>query len=179
MRFKASVMNEEEMRRALIRISHEIIERNRGVENLVFVGIQTRGVPLSREICKIVKDVENVEVPCGSLDITLYRDDFSLISDHPQINGTDLPFSITGVNVVLVDDVLYTGRTIRAAMDAISEMGRPMSIQLAVLVDRGGRELPIGANYVGKTLPTSRSELVSVSVAETDGKNGVDIYSVD
>ena len=118
-------------------------------------------------------------MPCGSLDITLYRDDFSLIGDHPQIKGTDLPFSITGADVVLVDDVLYTGRTVRAAMEAIGEMGRPKTIQLAVLVDRGGRELPIGANYVGKVLPSSRNELVSVNVKSIDGKNGVDIYSVD
>lgn len=179
MRFKAAIMDEEETRRALIRIGHEIIERNRGVKNIVLVGIQRRGVPLSLELKNIIKDVENTEVPCGSLDITLYRDDLSLISDHPQIKGTDLPFSITDVNVVLVDDVLYTGRTVRAAMEAIAEMGRPRSIQLAVLIDRGGRELPIGANYVGKVLPTSRSELVCVNVKEIDGKTGVDIYSVD
>lgn len=179
MRFKAAIMNEEEMRRALIRIGHEIIERNRGVDNLVLVGIQRRGVPLSTDLCKIISDVEGKKVPCGSLDITLYRDDFSLIGDHPQIKGTDLPFSITGADVVLVDDVLYTGRTVRAAMEAIGEMGRPKTIQLAVLVDRGGRELPIGANYVGKVLPSSRNELVSVNVKSIDGKNGVDIYSVD
>lgn len=179
MRFKAAIMNEEEMRRAMIRIGHEIIERNRGVDNLVLVGIQRRGVPLSLELRKIIEDVEGAQVPCGSLDITLYRDDFSLISDHPQIKGTDLPFSIEGANVVLVDDVLYTGRTIRAAMEAIGQMGRPKTVQLAVLVDRGGRELPIGANYVGKVLPTSRNELVSVNVKEVDGKNGVDIYSID
>ncbi len=179
MRFKAAIMTEEEVRRAMIRIGHEIIERNRGVDNIVLVGIHRRGVPLSAELKKIIEDVEKKEVPCGSLDITLYRDDLSLISEHPQIKGTDLPFSITGTDIVLVDDVLYTGRTVRAAMEAISEMGRPKSIQLAVLVDRGGRELPIGANYVGKVLPTSRSELVSVNVKEIDGKNGVDIYSVD
>ena len=179
MRFKAAIMTEEEVRRAMIRIGHEIIERNRGVDNIVLVGIHRRGVPLSAELKKIIEDVEKKEVPCGSLDITLYRDDLSLISEHPQIKGTDLPFSITGTDIVLVDDVLYTGRTVRAAMEAISEMGRPKSIQLAVLVDRGGRELPIGANYVGKVLPTSRIEIVSVNVKEIDGKNGVDIYSVD
>ncbi|MDE6398382.1 MAG: bifunctional pyr operon transcriptional regulator/uracil phosphoribosyltransferase PyrR [Clostridiales bacterium] len=179
MRFKAAIMNEEEVRRALIRIGHEIIERNRGVNDLVVVGIRSRGVPLAAELQSVIADVEGKKVPCGSLDITLYRDDYSLISDHPQIKGTDLPFSIEGVNVVLVDDVLYTGRTVRAAMEAISEMGRPKTIQLAVLVDRGGRELPIGANYVGKTLPTARNELVSVNVKETDGKNSVDIYSID
>lgn len=179
MRFKAAIMNEEEMRRALIRIGHEIIERNRGVDNLVLVGIQRRGVPLSLELQRIIREVEGKTVPCGSLDITLYRDDYSLIDDHPRINGTDLPFSVTGADVVLIDDVLYTGRTVRAAMEAMSEMGRPKSIQLAVLVDRGGRELPIGANYVGKMLPTSRNELVSVSVKDVDGKDGVDIYSID
>lgn len=179
MRFKAAIMNEEEVRRALIRIGHEIIERNRGVNDLVLVGIRSRGVPLAVELQSVIADVEGKKVPCGSLDITLYRDDYSLISDHPQIKGTDLPFSIEGVNVVLVDDVLYTGRTVRAAMEAIGEMGRPKTIQLAVLVDRGGRELPIGANYVGKTLPTARNELVSVNVKETDGKSSVDIYSID
>ncbi len=179
MRFKAAIMNEEEMRRALIRIGHEMIERNRGVDNLVLVGIQRRGVPLAAALRKIIADVEGKEVPCGSLDITLYRDDYSLIDDHPHIKGTDLPFSVTGANVVLVDDVLYTGRTMRAAMEAIGGMGRPKTIQLAVLIDRGGRELPIGANYVGKVLPTSRNELVSVNVKQTDGKDGVDIYSID
>ncbi len=179
MRFKAAIMNEEGMRRALIRIGHEVIERNRGAENLALVGIQRRGVPLSLELKKVIKDVEGVDVPCGSLDITLYRDDFSLIDDHPHIKGTDMPFSITGTNLVLVDDVLFTGRTVRAAMEAICEMGRPKTIQLAVLVDRGGRELPIGADYVGKTVPTSRSELVSVNVKELDGKNCVDIFSID
>ncbi len=179
MRFKASIMSEDEMRRALIRMGHEIIERNRGVNNLVLVGIQRRGVPLAAEIKSIIADVEKAEVPTGSLDITLYRDDLSLISEHPQIKGTDLPFSITGTNVVLVDDVLFTGRTIRAAMEALSEMGRPKTVQLAVLIDRGGRELPIGANYVGKVLPTSHSELVSVNVKDIDGKNCVDIYSLD
>lgn len=179
MRFKTAIMSGEEMRRAMIRIGHEIIERNRGVDNVVLVGIRSRGVPLAQELRQIIADVEGKEVPCGSLDITLYRDDFSLISDHPQIKGSDLPFSLTGADVVLVDDVLYTGRTVRAAMEAIGEMGRPKTVQLAVLVDRGGRELPIGANYVGKAVPTSRNELVSVSVKEIDGKNGVDIYSVD
>lgn len=179
MRFKASIMNEEEMRRALIRVGHEIIERNRGVDNVVLVGIQRRGVPLARSLCKIIADVEGKEVPCGSLDITLYRDDFSLIDDHPQIKGSDMPFSVTGADIVLVDDVLYTGRTVRAALEAIGEMGRPKTIQLAVLVDRGGRELPIGADYVGKTVPSSHNELVSVSVKEIDDKNRVDIFSID
>ncbi|MCI8413622.1 MAG: bifunctional pyr operon transcriptional regulator/uracil phosphoribosyltransferase PyrR [Clostridia bacterium] len=178
MRFKAAIMNGEEMRRVLIRIAHEIIERNGGAEGLALVGIHRRGVPLSLELQKIIRDVEKKEVPCGSLDITLYRDDLSLIADHPQIKGTDLPFAVEGANLILVDDVLYTGRTVRAAMEAIGEMGRPKSIQLAVLIDRGGRELPIGADYVGKMLPTSRSELVSVSVKGTDGEDRVDIYSI-
>ena len=174
MRFKAAIMNDEGMRRALIRIGHEVIERNRGAENLALVGIQRRGVPLSIELKKVIKDVEGIDVPCGSLDITLYRDDFSLIDDHPHIKGTDLPFSITETNIVLVDDVLFTGRTVRAAMEALCEMGRPKTIQLAVLID-----LPIGADYVGKTVPTSRSELVSVNVKALDGKDGVDIFSID
>lgn len=179
MRFKTSIMNEEGVKRALIRMANEITERNKGADNIVLVGIQRRGVPLSRELKRLIKNTEGVDVPCGSLDITLYRDDFSLVDDHPHIKGTDMPFNITDVNVVLVDDVLYTGRTVRAALEAINQMGRPKTIQLAVLVDRGGRELPIGADYIGKTLPTSRTELVSVSVKEIDGKSGVEIFSID
>lgn len=179
MRFKANIMDETQIRRAIIRISHEILERNRGAEKIVLVGIQRRGVPLAKEIAKTIKTVEGKEIPCGILDITLYRDDLSLIAEHPQIKGTDIPFNITGVNLILVDDVLFTGRTVRSAMEAIMEMGRPKSIQLAVLVDRGHRELPIGADYVGKIIPTSKTEIVSVSLMETDAKECVEIYGLD
>lgn len=179
MRFKAAIMDEAQMRRALIRMSHEIIEKNRGVENVILVGIQRRGVPLAKQIADIIQKVEGREVPVGILDITLYRDDLSLIAEHPQIKNTDLPFAIAGANVILVDDVLYTGRTTRAAMEAMSEMGRPKTVQLAVLIDRGGRELPIGPDYVGKVLPCSRDELVSVNVAEIDNVNSVEIYSLN
>lgn len=179
MRLKLKVMDETQIRRALIRMSHEIIEKNRGAGNIILVGIQRRGLPLAKEMAKIIMAVENMEIPVGALDITLYRDDLSLISELPQIKKTDLPFTITGANIVLVDDVLYTGRTIRAAIEALYESGRPKSVQLAVLIDRGNRELPIGADYTGKLLPTSHSELVSVSVPEIDGVSSVEIYSVE
>ena len=179
MRFKTKVMDEMQMRRAIIRMSHEIIEHNRGAESLFLVGIQRRGLPLAREIAKVIFDVEGKEIPVGALDITLYRDDLSLIAELPQIKKTDLPFSITEADIILVDDVLYTGRTARAALEVLAESGRPKTIQLAVLIDRGNRELPIGANYVGKTLPTSHDELVSVNVTEIDGSSSVEIYSMN
>lgn len=179
MRLKATIMDEAQMRRALIRMAHEIIECNHGAENVVLVGIQRRGVPLAKAIAEIIKAVDGVEVPVGILDITLYRDDLSLVAEHPQIKNTDIPFMLMGANVILVDDVLYTGRTIRAAMEAIADCGRAKTIQLAVLIDRGGRELPIGANYIGKVLPSSRDELVSVNVKEIDNSDSVEIYSLN
>ncbi|MDE7394850.1 MAG: bifunctional pyr operon transcriptional regulator/uracil phosphoribosyltransferase PyrR [Clostridiales bacterium] len=178
MRFKATIMDEEQMWRAVIRMGHEIIEHNRGAANLVLVGIESRGVPLAKELAQIIRNVEGREVPCGSLRIS-YRNEAEQRSDTPLLKRTELPFPITGATVVLVDDVLHTGRTVREALEALARTGRPKAIQLAVLVDRGGRELPIGADYVGKTVPTSRNELVSVSVKEIDGKNGVDILSID
>lgn len=179
MKMKAMLMDENAMRRALVRISHEIIERNHGVEDVVLIGIQRRGVPLARQIADCIESVEGVRVPLGILDITFYRDDLSLLNEYPVINSTDVPFLITGKRVVMVDDVLYTGRTARAAMDAIMDLGRPACIQLAVLVDRGHRELPIRADYVGKNVPTSRSEMVGVHVREFDGRNDVALYDVD
>jgi len=178
MRFKAKVMDEQQIRRAVIRMSHEIIEHNRGVEKMLLVGIQRRGLPIARAIAKVIQTVEGNHIPVGSLDITLYRDDLSLIAELPQIKKTELPFSITDANIILVDDVLYTGRTIRAALEVLAECGRPKTVQLAVLIDRGNRELPICANYVGKNLPTSHDELVSVNVPEIDGCSGVEIYSM-
>jgi pyrimidine operon attenuation protein/uracil phosphoribosyltransferase len=166
---KTSIMDADGIRRALIRIAHEITEKNKGVENVALVGIRTRGVPLAARIAEEIQKIENVKVPTGSLDITLYRDDLTTMGYNPVIHGTEIDFDVTGKHIVLVDDVLYTGRTIRAALDAIIDMGRPNSIQLAVLIDRGHRELPIRADYAGKNVPTSRRETVEVTLQE-EGK---------
>jgi len=166
---KARIMDREGIRRALTRIAHEILERNKGTEDLVLIGIRRRGVPLARRLAEKIKEIEGSVVPVGVLDITLYRDDLSTMHHQPVVRQTEVNFPVKGKKVVLVDDVLYTGRTIRAAMDAIMDLGRPRNIQLAALVDRGHRELPIRADYVGKNVPTSRRELVAVRLAETDG----------
>ena len=166
---KTSIMDADGIRRALIRIAHEITEKNKGVENVALVGIRTRGVPLAARIAEEIQKIESVKVPTGSLDITLYRDDLTTMGYNPVIHGTEIDFDVTGKHIVLVDDVLYTGRTIRAALDAIIDMGRPNSIQLAVLIDRGHRELPIRADYAGKNVPTSRKETVDVALQE-EGK---------
>ena len=166
---KTSIMDADGIRRALIRIAHEITEKNKGVEKVALVGIRTRGVPLAARIAEEIQKIENVEVPVGSLDITLYRDDLTTMGYNPVIHGTEIDFDVTGKHIVLVDDVLYTGRTIRAALDAIIDMGRPTSIQLAVLIDRGHRELPIRADYAGKNVPTSRRETIEVALQE-EGK---------
>ena len=169
------IMTADEIRRATIRLSHEIVEKQAGTEGLLLIGIQRRGVPLARRVAEAIRDNEGVEVPVGALDITFYRDDLSLIAQQPVVEGTDLPFGIDGRTVVLVDDVLYTGRTIRAAMDALVDFGRPQAIRLAVLVDRGHRELPIRADHVGKNVPTSREEIVRVHLEEIDDEDGVEI----
>ena len=166
---KTSIMDADGIRRVLIRIAHEITEKNRGVENVALVGIRTRGVPLAARIAEEIQKIENVAVPTGSLDITLYRDDLTTMGYNPVIHGTEIDFDVTGKHIVLVDDVLYTGRTIRAALDALIDMGRPKSIQLAVLIDRGHRELPIRADYAGKNVPTSRKETIEVALQE-EGK---------
>ena len=173
---KAEIMDERSVQRALRRIAHEIIENNRGVEGLTLVGIQRRGVSLTRMLRDLIEEVEGVRLPMGVLDITFYRDDLSMLTEHPVVNTTDLPFQVQNAKIVMVDDVLYTGRTARAAMDAICDMGRPALIQLAVMIDRGHRELPIRADYVGKNLPTSKSELVGVNVPEFDGALSVVLY---
>jgi len=173
MKEKAFVMDEQAMERALKRIAHEIIERNKGVKDMALIGIQRRGVPLARRIAEYIRAFEGAVLPVGILDITFYRDDLSLLSDHPVIKGTDIDFDINHKTIVMVDDVLYTGRTARAAMEALMDLGRPDSIRLAILIDRGQRELPIRADYVGKNTPTSRNEMVRVHVAEIDGKNEV------
>ncbi|NLN42245.1 MAG: bifunctional pyr operon transcriptional regulator/uracil phosphoribosyltransferase PyrR [Clostridiales bacterium] len=178
MKEKAQIMDEAAINRALTRIAHEIIEKNKGVKDVVLIGIQRRGVPLANRLANNIKKYEGVEVPVGILDITLYRDDLSTLAEHPVINSTDIPFDINGKIVVMVDDVLYTGRTARAAMDALIDLGRPKAIQFAVLVDRGHRELPIRADYVGKNLPTSRSEVVNVQVMEVDKVNKVTIAEI-
>jgi pyrimidine operon attenuation protein / uracil phosphoribosyltransferase len=169
---KARVMESEEVRRALIRISHEIVERNKGIEDLVIVGIRTRGAPLADRIASSIASFEGADLPSGALDVTLYRDDVSL--KRPRtVEATTVPSDLDGRVVVLVDDVLYTGRTIRAAFDALLDLGRPRAIRLAVLVDRGHRELPIRADFVGKNLPTAAGEVVKVKVQEVDGEDVV------
>jgi pyrimidine operon attenuation protein/uracil phosphoribosyltransferase len=170
---KVLVLDEERIRRAIARMAHEILEHHRGIQNLALVGIRTRGVYLAERLAKTIQELEGHEVPVGILDITLYRDDLTLLSDLPVMKKTEIPFDPTGKKIVLVDDVLYTGRTVRAALDEILDLGRPASIQLAVLVDRGHRELPIRADYVGKNLPTSQSEHVEVRLKECDPEEGV------
>jgi pyrimidine operon attenuation protein/uracil phosphoribosyltransferase len=170
---KAEIMDEEAMRRALIRMAHEVVEKNRGLADVVLVGVQRRGVPLAARLAKILEEIENQEVPVGELDITLYRDDLTLKADQPIVGRTHIPFDIAGKKVILVDDVLYTGRTVRAALDALMDLGRPQNIQLVVIVDRGHRELPIRADYVGKNVPTSSKEIIHVKVTELDGVDQV------
>lgn len=165
---KAIIMDSQAIKRALTRIAHEIVEHNKGVNDITLVGIRTRGVPLAQRVADEIKRIEGIEVPVGVLDITLYRDDLSTLAYQPIVHETLIPFSINDKKVVLIDDVLFTGRTVRAALDAIIDIGRPSSIQLAVLIDRGHRELPIRADYVGKNVPTSGKEIVSVQLAATD-----------
>lgn len=174
--FKADIMDEQGVRRALRRVAHEIIENNRGVEGLTLVGIQRRGVVLARMLQEMIEEVEGVRLPMGVLDITFYRDDLSSLTEHPVVNTTDLPFQVENARIIMVDDVLYTGRTARAAMDALMDAGRPGKVQLAVLVDRGHRELPIRADFVGKNVPTSLSERIGVNVTEYDGENSVRLF---
>ena len=176
---KATLMDEAAIGRALTRIAHEIIERNDGVENVVLVGIRRRGVPLARQIAENIERIENVQIPVGELDIMLYRDDLTKIADMPRLNNSQIPFDVTDKRVVIVDDVLYTGRTARAAIDAIFALGRPAMIQLAILVDRGHRELPIRADYVGKNVPTSHTEVIAVQLPEFDHETAVKILTLD
>ncbi len=170
---RVRVMDAAAIRRALGRIAHEILERNPSLRGLALVGIQTRGVPLARRLAGRIAEIEGMTPPTGVLDINLYRDDLSRIGDHPVLRKTEIPFGLDGARVVLVDDVLFTGRTIRAALDGIMDLGRPERIQLAVLVDRGHRELPIRADFVGKSVPTDDSETVDVRLEETDGADEV------
>ncbi|MCX7695967.1 MAG: bifunctional pyr operon transcriptional regulator/uracil phosphoribosyltransferase PyrR [Caloramator sp.] len=173
MQIKAKLLDENSIRRTLIRLSHEIIEKNKGVSDIALIGIKTRGVPIAKRIAEFIKQFEGVDVPVGVLDITLYRDDLTEKYEDPKINETKVDFDIKNKKLILVDDVLFTGRTVRAALDAIVDLGRPKSIQLAVLIDRGHRELPIRADYVGKNVPTSLSEIVHVHLKEIDGEDVV------
>ena len=167
------LMDAAAMDRAIIRISHEIVERNDGLDNVAIIGIQKRGVPLAMRIRKLLEEIEGVKVPMGILDITFYRDDLSMLSAHPVVNGTDIPFDVNDKKIILVDDVLYTGRTTRAAIENIFDMGRPANIQLAILIDRGHRQLPFRADYVVKNVPTALSEHIDVEVKEVDGQDRV------
>ncbi len=170
---KARVMTAQDIERILKRMSHEILERNRGLENMIIVGIQRRGVYLANRLGDILAHFESTRVPSGVLDITLYRDDLTLLHDQPVVHSTSIPEDVNSRKILLVDDVLYTGRTVRAALDALMDLGRPESVQLAVLVDRGHRELPIHPDYIGKTIPTSKSEVIEVRLNELDGKDEV------
>jgi pyrimidine operon attenuation protein/uracil phosphoribosyltransferase len=171
------LMSAEDIQRALVRVAHEIIERNKGASDLLLVGMQTRGVPLAKRLATTIQGLEGINVPVGSLDISLYRDDLASLSLKPTVHRTDIPVDVTDKQIVLVDDVFYTGRSIRAAMDALMDLGRPQSIQLVVLVDRGHRELPIRADYVGKNIPTSKNEEIKVAIKEVDGEDKVIIVS--
>ena len=174
---KKVIMNQEDIRRTLARIAHEMIERNKAIEQLILVGVHTRGVPLANRLAANIEEFAGQKIPVGTLDISLYRDDLSSLELQPTVKNTDIPVSVDGKTIVLTDDVLYTGRSIRAAMDALTDLGRPQLIQLAVLVDRGHRELPIRADYVGKNMPSSRHEEIKVSLKETDGVDEVAIIS--
>ncbi len=171
--YKKQIMDENNINRALTRISHEILEKNKGTKDLVLVGIKTRGVPLANRVWEKIQEIEGVELGIGILDVTPYRDDLSKGEEGGEKTGYQLPFSVENKRVILIDDVLFTGRTVRAALDALMDMGRPRLIQLAVLIDRGHRELPIRADYVGKNVPTSRSEVVAVNLVEIDGEDQV------
>lgn len=176
MNLKAVLLDENAIRRSLVRISHEIIEKNKGVDDIVLVGIKRRGYPIAKRISEQILKIEGVKVPVGSVDITLYRDDLSNSGDRPMVKGTNIEVTVKDKKVILVDDVLYTCRTVRAAIDAVMDCGRPISIQLAVLIDRGHKELPIRADYVGKNIPTSKNEVIGVEINEIDGVDAVKIY---
>jgi pyrimidine operon attenuation protein/uracil phosphoribosyltransferase len=171
------IMTQDDIKRTLARIAHEIIERNKVIENLILVGMHTRGVPLAERLAANIEDFAGSKIPVGALDISLYRDDLSSLELKPEVKSTDIPVSVDGKSIVLVDDVLYTGRSTRAAMDALIDLGRPKSIQLAVLIDRGHRELPIRADYVGKNMPSSRHEEIKVQLKESDSVDEVAIIS--
>lgn len=173
LKIKAQIMDEAAVNRAVTRISHQIVEKNKGAGNLVLVGIRRRGEPLAEQIRENILKIEGVDVPCGSIDIGFYRDDLSVVAENPQVRAAELPFSVDDKDLVIVDDVIYTGRTARAAIEAVFSCGRPRSIQLAVLIDRGHRELPIRPDFVGKNIPSSRNELIEVRLPRYDGETAV------
>ncbi|MDD7523186.1 MAG: bifunctional pyr operon transcriptional regulator/uracil phosphoribosyltransferase PyrR [Clostridiales bacterium] len=177
MDFKATILNEADINRTLVRMSHQIIERNHGTDGLCLIGIRTRGLPLAERIAVNIERICGERVPVGEIDITLYRDDLTETAAVPVIKESSIPFSVVNKTVVLVDDVIFTCRTARAALDAVMELGRPSRVQLAVLIDRGHSELPIKPDFVGKNIPTSLSEVISVKLTETDGENSVNIYT--
>lgn len=179
MRFKALLLDDAAICRAVTRISHEILERNKGAQNVLLLGILRRGLPLAEMIRDNIQRIEGVSLPCGALDIRYYRDDLTIEQEEPRVHLSTLPFDIHDKTIVLVDDVIYTGRTVRAAIDAVFSAGRPKRIQLAVLIDRGHRELPIRADYVGKSIPTARSEVVSACVPMYDGKLSVELLQME
>ena len=176
MKLKANLLDDNAIRRSLVRISHEIIEKNKGVEEIVLIGIKRRGYPLAKRIAENIEKIEGVSVEVGYVDISLYRDDITEIEESVKLNSVNLGVEVKGKKVILVDDVLFTCRTVRAAIEAIIDRGRPLSIQLAVLIDRGHKELPIRADYVGKNIPTSKTEIVAVEINEIDGNDSVKIY---
>lgn len=176
MKIKAILLDKSAIKRSLVRISHEIVEKNKGTENIVLVGIKRRGYPIAERISQIIEGFENIKIPVASLDITLYRDDLTNVNETPKVKNSDLDIQIAGKKVILVDDVLYTCRTVRAAIDALMDNGRPELIELAVLVDRGHKELPIRADFVGKNIPTAKEEIVKVEIEEIDGDDSVKIY---
>lgn len=177
MNFKAKIFDDSDINRVLIRISHQICEKNGGIDNLCLIGIRTRGVPIAKRLAENIGKIEGRMPEVGALDITMHRDDIDKELDTPVVSSTDVPFSVEGKTVVLVDDVIYTCRTARAALDAVMALGRPARIQLCVLIDRGHSELPIRANFVGKNIPTSQEEIIAVRLAECDGEDSVSIYS--
>jgi pyrimidine operon attenuation protein/uracil phosphoribosyltransferase len=173
MKEKAKILDKDALNRSLMRIAHEILEKNKGTEDLCLVGIRNRGAYIAKRLADCIEKIDQVRIQVGILDITLYRDDLTLIAAHPVVHKTDIGFDIADKNLILIDDVLYTGRTVRAALDALIDLGRPRSIQLAVLVDRWHRELPIRADYAGKNIPTSKNEAIEVHLEEVDGKDEV------
>ncbi len=172
-RVKTQLMSASEMDRTLVRLAHEILEKTGDLDRLAFVGIRRRGVPLARRLAAKIEAIEGRKIPVGTLDITLYRDDLSTVADRPVVSGTEIPFPVTGKDIVLMDDVLYTGRTVRAALDALFDQGRPARVQLLVLIDRGHRELPIEARYVGRHVQTADNEIIEVKFQEVDGTEKV------
>ena len=179
MKLKANVMNDVQLERSLARIAHEIIEKNNGADQICLLGIKRRGIPMAEIIHDNILKFEGIDVPVGHVDISLYRDDLSEISESPETTGCCIPVNLSDYTVILIDDVLFTGRTARAAIEAVFSHGRPRAIQLAVLIDRGHRELPIRPDYVGKNIPTSRNELVAVKLESIDGETGADLYELD